>query len=103
MPVPRWFDSTLLEAQQADHPVDYGHLGEQFGMKIEEVIPLRSLKTWWTLVKDWNDGTHIDKNELGDKERAILDFLEKECPDCLGKIPDDKRSEFLKGLWKKRS
>ena len=39
MGIPRWFGATFDEAREANRPVDFTHLGEQFGLRIEEVIP----------------------------------------------------------------
>jgi len=43
MGIPRWFESTFQEAREANRSVDFAHLGEQFGLRIEEVVPTSSL------------------------------------------------------------
>ena len=102
MGIPRWFESTLYEAQEANRPVDFSHLGEQFGLRIEEVVPLSSLSGWWALTKEWSDPARIDAGELGDVDRKVVAYLEDSCPACMEKIPNEKRPEFLRGLWKKK-
>ena len=103
MAVPRWFEATFLEAQDAGRPVDFVHLGEQFGLRIEEVVPTRSLNEWWTRAQAWTDSSKLSDGSLSDTDREILTFLEQQSPDVMGQIPQDKQPEFLSGLWKKKN
>lgn len=102
MPVPRWFELTLFEAQDANKSADYSHLGEQFGLQVEEAVPRKSIGAWWELAKEWKDGSHVERGEIGDMERRVLSFLEENCPECMKEIPEDKTAEFLKGLFAKK-
>ena len=98
MRVPRWFESTLLEAQSTDTDVDFGHLGEQMALRIEEVVPPRAVKDWFELTQGWSEPS----SSLGDSDGKVLEFLEHQSSGLLDRIPGDKRPEFLHGVWKKR-
>lgn len=99
MPVPRWFESTFLEAEENKRAVDFAHLGEQFALRIEEVLRPKELKEWWSLTGDWKEPAE----SLGEMEAKIVSFLEEQCTDCMGRVPDDQRGRFLKGIWKKKA
>ncbi|TDI38520.1 MAG: hypothetical protein E2P02_20415 [Acidobacteria bacterium] len=102
MSVRRWFEATFLEAEQSTAGVDFTHLGAQFALRIEEVVRPRELKQWWSLTSEWTDPKAVEPNRLGDMESKILSFLEQECSACMARVPDDKRADFLRGVWAKR-
>lgn len=94
MSVPRWFDT-------AGSTGDFTHLGEQLGLRIEEVVPTKSLKSWWELVGKWNDES-LKQGKLGETDEQILNFLSESCPDCMARVPEGERVNLLRGLWKKK-
>lgn len=102
MSVPRWFELTLLEAQDSEKAADYSHLGQQMGLRIEEVVPRKSLGAWFDLTSQWTDGAMLQKGELGQVDERVLAFLDEACSECMSKIPQDKRAEFLRGLFDKK-
>ena len=95
MGVPRWFDT-------AGGKGDFTHIGEQLGLRIEEVVPTKSLKSWWELVGKWGDDASLKSGSLGETDKQVLAFLEESCPECMAEVPESERVNLLRGLWKKK-
>ena len=95
MGIPRWFEATLIEAQDAKRPVNYGHLGEQCGLRIEEVLPKDALKLFWDTAKGWTSADDATG-------KAVEALFDEYASDCMSEVPADSRPEFLAGLWRKR-
>jgi hypothetical protein len=96
--LPRWFDAFFYEAEQAGKPVDFARLGEQFVIRIEEVLPPDATDGWWSLVKEWEKHSH---EPVARMDAQVLDYLTRHCPECMERIPENKASEFFLGMSEK--
>jgi hypothetical protein len=98
--LPRWFDAFFSEAEQAGSPVDFARLGEQFALRIEEVLPPKEVDAWWSLVEEWKK--HIHKRDPATRvDTKVLGYLKRHCTECMERIPEKKEAEFFLGLSKK--
>jgi hypothetical protein len=98
--IPRWFDAFFHEAEEAGTPVDFARLGEQFALRIEEVLPPQETDNWWSLVEEWKE--HIGKRDTtAGMDTKVLDYLKRHCLECMDRIPENKEGEFFVGMSEK--